>query len=47
MSKEYVCPSCDHMFVIGTMKNALAKKDSEGRRLITCPRCGKTNPMKD
>ena len=44
--REFVCPYCDHMFVVGLLKYTTAKRTENGK-LLTCPRCGKTNAFRD
>ncbi|MBQ6547734.1 MAG: hypothetical protein IJL79_02175 [Candidatus Methanomethylophilaceae archaeon] len=46
MPKDYVCPECDHMFQVGSLKSLFTKRTSEGR-VLRCPRCGKKSPFKD
>ena len=46
MAKDFVCPYCDHMFQVGSLKLITAKRTKEGK-ILKCPRCGKENPFKE
>jgi len=46
MPKDYICPYCDHMFQVSTMKSITAKRTKEGK-ILRCPKCGKENPFRD
>ena len=46
MKKDHICPYCDHMFQVGSLKYITAKKTKDGK-VLRCPRCGKENTFRD
>ena len=46
MPKDFVCPDCDHMFQVSTLKLMTAKRTKDGK-VLRCPRCKNENRFKD
>ncbi len=46
MAKDFVCPECDHMFQVSTMKLLTAKRTKEGK-ILRCPRCKKEHEFRE
>ena len=46
MAKDFVCPECDHMFQVSTMKLLTAKRTKEGK-ILRCPRCKKEHKFRE
>ena len=46
MAKDFVCPGCDHMFQVSTVKLITAKRTKDGK-ILRCPRCKKDYEFKE
>ena len=46
MAKDFVCPECDHMFQVSTVKLLTAKRAKEGK-ILRCPRCKKEHEFRE
>jgi transcription elongation factor Elf1 len=46
MAKDFVCPECDHMFQVSTMRLLTAKRTKEGK-ILRCPRCKKEHEFRE
>ena len=46
MAKDFVCPECDHMFQVSTVKLLTAKRTKDGK-VLRCPRCRKENAYRE
>ena len=46
MAKDFVCPECDHMFQVSTLKLLTAKRTKEGK-ILRCPRCRKEHEFRE
>ncbi len=46
MAKDFVCPECDHMFQVSTVKLLTAKRTKEGK-ILRCPRCKKEHEFRE
>ena len=46
MAKDFVCPECDHMFQVSTLKLLTAKRTKEGK-ILRCPRCKKEHEFRE
>ena len=46
MAKDFVCPECDHMFQVSTVKLLTAKRTKDGK-VLRCPRCRKENSYRE
>ncbi len=46
MAKDFVCPECDHMFQVNTLKLLTAKRTKEGK-ILRCPRCRKEHEFRE
>ena len=46
MAKDFVCPECDHMFQVSTMKLLTAKRTKKGK-ILRCPRCKKEHEFRE
>ena len=46
MAKDFVCPECDHMFQVSTLKLITAKRTKEGK-ILRCPRCKKEHEFRE
>jgi predicted RNA-binding Zn-ribbon protein involved in translation (DUF1610 family) len=45
-TSHYVCPNCDHVFVIG-LYNDLVSRTTGDKKLLKCPKCKKTGYAKE
>jgi len=46
MAKDFVCPECDHMFQVSTLKLLTAKRTKDGK-ILRCPRCRKEHEFRE
>ena len=46
MAKDFVCPECDHVFQVSTVKLLTAKRTKEGK-ILRCPRCKKEHEFRE